>query len=767
MSSFHWDRRALIVIIFGAVTAVLWMLCIWQLILRFKPEISPTSPSPCEHGTYENEVCLCPEEWTGQYCQIVNFCDSSSYISSSENITFSRIVVGHIGYSEEKCENSTANAGIPKAGQKCYNNNGKPTLADLRIVNCSRNMKTLMDELNNADNSEVNISSIASDVQILTSVPQKLTTENISTAADIAKHILESPSMTSDDALAAVATVSQLLDANVNQFNFTDNNLVTATASLTSTLEKFSLSGSAVQTNIAVCNLSLTSNSTTALFSAQKGPKSSQSDCTHVRQNVSTFNNISSTEVQILINVTGNNSSADRSIGFVLYQNDKFFQAETFKSYYDYSKRVISGYFPNATFSDVQIVFSPPNNSLIQLHNYACVFWDYKANDWNTTGCKKESSSLGLRCRCNHLTSFAVLMSFQKKYRYAKPLVIISHIGTGFSIAGLIITIVFLILTRKTRKFSVTWMLVNLCTSMLIFYLIFISGIENSNAKKKGSDILIQNVMFKSDQADTPESASCTAVAVLLHYFLLATFMWTALNSAQLYLLLLKTLNPIPGHFILITSVIGWGLPAVVVAITFGATYKDGKPLQYRQEEFCWLAALDEQGNVSTEKPMIWSFLLIVALILLINIVIFVKIIVSVMWKDNMNLTSNRKRSFRTKIVGTLSIAVVLGITWVLGYMMLIGGEEASQVFSILFCIFNTTQGLQICILYTFRSPIFKKKITEMFSYVSMPDIPIHLHSKTYYFVKFRGYKKHADETVRPSETFSEETTFSNSDPTR
>lgn len=53
----------------------------------------------------------------------------------------------------------------------------------------------------------------------------------------------------------------------------------------------------------------------------------------------------------------------------------------------------------------------------------------------------------------------------------------------------------------------------------------------------------------------------------------------------------------------------------------------------------CWLAALDQNQNFSVQKPMLWSFLLPVALILLFNIIIFIKISVSVTWKKNENLT--------------------------------------------------------------------------------------------------------------------------------
>lgn len=361
-------------------------------------------------------------------------------------------------------------------------------------------------------------------------------------------------------------------------------------------------------------------------------------------------------------------------------------------------------------------------------------------------------------------------MAFQIKYKYAKPLEYISYVGVGLSIAGLTITILFQIFTRKTRKSSITWMLVSLCFSMLIFNIIFISGIENHNARKDSSDTSGNNQQFStytttntiltSDVVDPPADAWCMVVAVLLHYFLLATFMWTALNSAQLYLLLLRTMKPFPGHFIVTMSAIGWGVPAAVVAITLGATYGEGKALNYRQEEFCWLAALDQNQNFSMKKPMFWSFLLPVAFILLFNIIIFVEIIVSVIWKENKNLTRNKKDSLVKKMTATISIVVVLGITWTIGYLMLISHEETNLFFSYAFCIFNATQGLQICILYTFRSPIFKKKVSEVSSVLRVPGIQFYLHSEIYHVSKSQP-AKHTQGIFRLSEIPTENISLS------
>lgn len=96
---------------------------------------------------------------------------------------------------------------------------------------------------------------------------------------------------------------------------------------------------------------------------------------------------------------------------------------------------------------------------------------------------------------------------------------------------------------------------------MLIFNLLFVFGIENSNKNLNDSNInndISINKIITQDTVATP-NPTCTAIAVLLHYFLLVTFTWSGLSAAQLYFLLIRTMKPLPQHFILFISLIGWG----------------------------------------------------------------------------------------------------------------------------------------------------------------------------------------------------------------
>ncbi|XP_023363834.1 adhesion G-protein coupled receptor G7 [Otolemur garnettii] len=448
-------------------------------------------------------------------------------------------------------------------------------------------------------------------------------------------------------------------------------------------MENYSLSldNELVEPNVAIRSVNLSSGDTegrtSVLFSVQKGSSNSLvSGSTTISTNAGSLNPNEQTELQILVNT---NKSTNKTCGFVVYQNNKLFQSKTFITKSNFSQKIISSKTNDnkeVQHASVEMVFSPKySREEFQLYSFACVFWNFSKNDWDTYGCDKVKGHDGfLQCRCNHTTNFAVLMTFKKNYQYPASLDIASNVGCALSIFGLALTIIFQIVTRKVRKTSVTWVLVNLCTSMLIFNLLFVFGIENSNKNLK----------------------------TITHGLL--------------------QLIPVLNKSLILFFFITLGVPAIIVAVTVGAVYAQNSndvswELVYRQETICWLA-IPQSGNF-IKSPSLWSFIIPITIILISNIVIFIIITVKVLWKNNQNLTSTKKTSSLKKIISTFSIAIVFGITWVLGYLMLIENDTIRTIFGYIFCIFNTTQGFLIFLLYTVRTKIFQSRASEVLKSLS------------------------------------------------
>ncbi|XP_056682058.1 adhesion G-protein coupled receptor G7 [Monodelphis domestica] len=785
--------------------------------LKHSVFLAPVKPTPFEFckngGTLEKDGCVCPEQWKGQRCTIVNFCKNST----DNNFHFDIITVGKYGPSIETCEDNTSNAGFPKATRFCnITIYGDITLGNVSEVNCNQNLETLaaqvcvtpcllesledgippsleispclgfpvlcdccpspftilhkqspkwggdfpLDVVMVESNTTDDYTEISSKTLALTSNTNQLTAQNISYATTVVQQIFnESKNVPSEVRLpgvhkqkykpplakkVAVATVSQLLDAKEDIF---EN--VGSFGTLTKEIENYSLTlmnESIVQPNIAVQSVDLsTKDPVTVIFSVRRGVNDIlDPQQTHIGINETELKPESQTELQILINTT---QGTNKKFGFVLYQNNKFFQSKIFTMKSNFSQRIVAGKVsdddtnssmmkevPNVS---VEMIFkSKYNESQFQLQSYACVFWNFTKDDWDTSGCKKkpQNNSQFLGCQCNHTTNFAVLMSFRNNYNYPE-LDILSDIGCGLSIAGLAFSIIFYVVTRKQRKTSITYVFVSLFTCLLIFNILFLFGIENSNKKNNSTMNATRDNVIPQHDNGPPKNHLCTAIAFFLHYFLLATFIWAGLNGVQLYFLLIRTMKPLPRHIILFLTLTGWGVPALVASLTVGIFYPLKGELGYRQEVICWLA-LPENGNFG-ESPWFWSFILPVAIILFINMTVFIFITVKVLWGRNENLTSTKKNSALKKILSTISIAVIFGLTWILGYLMLI--DNNNIIFNYLFCIFNTTQGLQIFFFYTARTKIFKDKISNMFKSMSsafgrikMPS----LHSEVYVLLR-------------------------------
>lgn len=722
------DLRVLVAIVCGLLTAITLGLSIWMAvkILRESPTSSerPFKGDCRNGGTWQNGICLCKEEWKGLRCTIANFCENSTY----GNFTFGKIAVGRYGPSVETCGTDTPNAGRPRATRLCkLTEDGEIELENATIGNCSTNLEILGQEIFNMS---ANASIISKEVLILTSNFNNLEPQNIISATKVVGQIFNTSRNASPQAkIDAVTTVSQLLDAREQVFQEAVDEDENAFSTLITEMENYSWSlgnNSVVNPNIAVKSVSLrpedAGGSTGVLFTVERGASNSLvSGSTSVDTKTDGVHPNKTTELQIWLNTSKNNAT---SCGFIVYQNSKLFQSKIFKSTSSYSIRVVSSTannIGNKQNASVKMAFQPQFiERKKEFYSFACVYWNFIKKDWDTDGCFNGGYRDGvLYCHCNHTTNFAVLMSFKGDNDYP-DLHTLSTVGCALSITGLILTIIFQIVTRKVRKTSVTWVLVSLCTSMLIFNLLFVSGIENKN--RNGTDSTASNEnKIRPEKIPGPPNRTCTAVAILLHYFLLAMFTWTGVSAVQLYFLLIRTMKPLPQRFTLYISLIGWGVPAVMVAMTVGIIFSQDSSqweLNYRQEKICWLAL--PQNKEFKRNPLLWSFILPVAIILTNNVVLYIIIIVKVVWKNNQNLTSTKKVSLLKKVFSTLSIAVVFGITWILGlFMLIIPDGKARVVLSYIFCIFNTTQGLQIFILYTVRTKIFQSEASKMLKLLS------------------------------------------------
>ncbi|XP_016085130.1 adhesion G-protein coupled receptor G4-like [Sinocyclocheilus grahami] len=175
-----------------------------------------------------------------------------------------------------------------------------------------------------------------------------------------------------------------------------------------------------------------------------------------------------------------------------------------------------------------------------------CVYWDFNKNDgyggWNPKGCwTYNSSSDYTTCLCDHMTHFGVLLDVSRTpidEKNEQILTLITYMGCGVSSCFLGITVLTYTLLEKLRRDYPSKILLNLSLALLGLNLVFLLNSWISSFGIYGL---------------------CIAVAVTLHYFLLASFTWMGLGAVNMYFALVKVFNVYVPSYILKFCLLGWG----------------------------------------------------------------------------------------------------------------------------------------------------------------------------------------------------------------
>ncbi|KAM4597265.1 adhesion G-protein coupled receptor G5-like [Fundulus diaphanus] len=272
-----------------------------------------------------------------------------------------------------------------------------------------------------------------------------------------------------------------------------------------------------------------------------------------------------------------------------------------------------------------------------------CVFLNNTEKNFSTDGCDTlwNFNQHYVTCSCDHLTYFAVLMVTAKlSAKDAEILSYITYIGCGISLLALIVTVLLFITNRKLRADDSKKIHISLAVSLILL-----------------------NVHFLPSQAvaETSSNELCLYVALLLHYSLLASFTWMALEGFHLYLVLVKVFNIYVRRYLLKLSVVGWGLPAVVVAVmviidkdNYGRVSLDSS--NSNGTAICYIT--DDTAKLVTTVGLF-------SLVFLFNVIMFG---LAIKWYMGADLHKEHGRSKQHKakqeICTLLVLIVLLGLTW-------------------------------------------------------------------------------------------------------
>ncbi|XP_072033272.1 uncharacterized protein [Amphiura filiformis] len=306
-----------------------------------------------------------------------------------------------------------------------------------------------------------------------------------------------------------------------------------------------------------------------------------------------------------------------------------------------------------------------------------CVFWDFEFNDgnggWSTKGCRaNRTNDDTVTCHCDHLTNFAVLATFKEVQFFVLDW--ISKIGCYVTIGCLGITLIIFTVFKKPRKVCVSkaprQVLFQFCLSLLLLTIAFLVLIDRK------CPIL-----------------SCEIGAILLHYFMLSSMMWMAVQTRYLYHKLASVLYMDYTWFIPIATILSWGVPLIPVVPTIVLNYES-----YQNDNYCFLVP---------GYTLYYGLFLPIGLIILHNFISFI-IIMHRLRKDTLpNPDEPERLDFIRQFRHGFLMTVLMATSWVSAFLA-IDLFARNFVFSLIFCVCNGLQGVAVLFFCFRQSDVYK-----------------------------------------------------------
>ncbi|XP_047122575.1 adhesion G protein-coupled receptor L2 isoform X2 [Hydra vulgaris] len=297
-----------------------------------------------------------------------------------------------------------------------------------------------------------------------------------------------------------------------------------------------------------------------------------------------------------------------------------------------------------------------------------CVYLDNfnGSSFWSDNGCKMiKFNESHVTCHCSHLTNFAVLMSVTDAIEnLSETHVMVMDMITAFGLSISLITLMLSFLSFlfiKTIKSLRNTIHKNVVFALFVAELIFLLGID-----KTGNKI------------------GCQVIAVLLHYFFLASFFLMAFEGIVLYMMLVQVFKLLGNPSIQAIKYIAacWVFPGLVVIVNLLIDYN----AYGKHRNHCWL---------SVKSGFIWSFVGPVLFVIFINILIFIKSLHVVSVKSKKRTSNIAELWFWIK--STFLLICLLGITWIVGIFYI---DSRSLFFGYVFTIINSLQGFLIFLFH-------------------------------------------------------------------
>uniref|UniRef100_A0A8C9Z4H1 Adhesion G protein-coupled receptor B3 n=1 Tax=Sander lucioperca TaxID=283035 RepID=A0A8C9Z4H1_SANLU len=334
---------------------------------------------------------------------------------------------------------------------------------------------------------------------------------------------------------------------------------------------------------------------------------------------------------------------------------------------------------------------------------------------WSTKGCKTVLTDAShTKCLCDRVSTFAILAQQPREItmEYSGVPSVTLIVGCGLSCLSLItLAVIYAVLWRYIRS-ERSIILLNFCLS-----------------------IICSNILILVGQTQT-QNGVCTMTTAFLHFFFLASFCWVLTEAWQSYMAVTGKVRTrlIRKRFLCL----GWGLPALVVAVSMGFTKTKG----YGTRLYCWL---------SLEGGLLYAFVGPAAAVVLVNMVIGILVFNKLVSRDGILDKKLKHRAgephtgltlkcAKCGVVSTTALSAttasnamaslwsscvvlpLLALTWMSAVLAMT--DKRSILFQILFAVFDSLQGFVIVMVHC----ILRKEVEDnfnLYSFAILTDLTV------------------------------------------
>ncbi|XP_077414593.1 uncharacterized protein LOC144044207 [Vanacampus margaritifer] len=313
-----------------------------------------------------------------------------------------------------------------------------------------------------------------------------------------------------------------------------------------------------------------------------------------------------------------------------------------------------------------------------------CVYWEDKTKEigmeeatetmrWSVDGCWVAYSNENFTvCSCSHLSTFALILQIAEPPPEDSFLEWLNRMCVIVGLFFFALAILTFLLCSWNPKINNTARL-HLCLNLSLSHLLLL-----------WNDSYIEHEL------------ACTIIAGLLHFLVVASFVWMLLEALQLHLLVQKLSRVQVIHRDglprLLLYLIGYGVPFVVVGVS-ALVYSDGYGATISND--CWL---------SQKRNFNWAVSGPVITVLAFNVILFC----ATLWSLRPTLTDMRSdvsqsRDTRLIVFKIVTQFVILGCTWIIGLY------QHNLFFHVLFILLNSQQGTFLYIVHC----VLNKEVRE------------------------------------------------------